>query len=196
MKAKKDCKPSWNKYSKLLLKFLGRPSRWSGKVELGSDPSIRGAKPFRCDIIINVNLAKQNVRWRTLIHEMLHTFSEGYQPLDYVSDRGWEEGTVEQLQRLLRPGVLATLGVSLEEDIFASVEQDHDYTKYIEALEEMRGMLEIEPPIFYLNLLTLPIRDRRRSVFDLGMALPLDKRFRFLIAYSAGNAVLRTGVKQ
>lgn len=87
----------------VLVGMLGRPSRWSGIVELTEDPYIRGAKPFRCDIIINAELSEKDLRWRTLIHEMLHTFSAGYQPLDYASFRGWEEGIVEQLQRVLRP---------------------------------------------------------------------------------------------
>ena len=165
-------------------------------MELVHDPSIRGAKPFRCDIVINVELSEQDERWRTLIHEMLHTFSEGYLPLDYVSFRGWEEGVVEQLQRLLRPGILAALGSVVEEKLFAFVEQNHDYSEYVEALEKMRDTLKIESVAFYMRLLAVPIRDRRRSVFEQGMALPFDERFGFLIAYSLGDAVLRTGVKQ
>jgi len=70
----------------ILLKMLGRPSRWSGEVKLSDNPYIRGAKPFRCDILINTELAGQDERWRTLIHEMLHTFSAGYLALDYLSN--------------------------------------------------------------------------------------------------------------
>ena len=178
-----------------LVKMLGRPSRWSGRAELTDSPYIRGAKPFRCDIVINLELSRQDERWRTLIHEMLHTFSAGYQPLDYAAFRGWEEGVVEQLQRLLRPSILTTLGLEIEESLFADIDQNHDYTEYIDALETIRETLETEATAFYASLLAVPIRDRRRSVFDLGMSLPFEKRFRFLSAYSSGDAVLRTGVK-
>lgn len=106
---------------------------------LTDDPDVRGAKPFRCDIVINKTLSEQDLRWRTLIHEMLHTFSAGYNPQDYQALRGWEEGVVEQLQRLLRPAVLAKLGVSVSEKVFEQVEDGHEYQKYVRALESMRA---------------------------------------------------------
>lgn len=180
----------------VLVGMLGRPSRWSGIVELTEDPYIRGAKPFRCDIIINAELSEKDLRWRTLIHEMLHTFSAGYQPLDYASFRGWEEGIVEQLQRVLRPAVLAELGLAIAEKLFETVEQEHDYAEYVQALENMREALQVTSLVFYKGLLATPIRDRRRSVFEQGMALPFEERFLFLSAYSTGDAILRTGVKQ
>ncbi len=121
-----------------LTERLGRPLRWSGRVETTEDSRIRGAKPFRCDIVINIGLAGKAERWRTLIHEMLHTFSAGYQPLDYVAFRGWEEGVVEQLQRILRPEILAEIGIAIEETVFAAVEAAHEYAEYMGALEAMR----------------------------------------------------------
>ena len=62
----------------------------------------KGKKRFSCDIQIQEALAKTEARWTTLIHESLHTFSSGYLREDYQAYRGWEEGVVEQLQRLLR----------------------------------------------------------------------------------------------
>lgn len=179
-----------------MVKILGRQSRWSGFADLSDDPNIRGAKPFRCDIVINASLAGQAERWRTLIHEMLHTFSEGYQPLDYMAFRGWEEGVVEQLQRTLRPVVLAELGVKVDEAIFTTVETSHEYEEYVRALEEMRKALGVEAIRFYSDLLATPIRDRRQSVFEQGMALPEVERRAFLSAYSSGDAVLKTGARR
>jgi hypothetical protein len=179
-----------------LTRILGRQSRWSGFADLSDDPNIRGAKPFRCDIVINAILASQAERWRTLIHEMLHTFSEGYQPLDYMAFRGWEEGVVEQLQRTLRPAVLAELGINLDEAVFTAVETDHEYEEYVRALEEMRESLGEESLRFFSRLLAVPIRDRRQSVFEQGMALPTVRRRAFLGAYSSGDAILKTGTRR
>ena len=184
------------KICRILSELLGTKSRWSGIVEMTDDIHIRGAKPFRCDIVINRGLSEQTERWRTLIHEMLHTFSAGYQPLDYVSFRGWEEGVAEQMQRLLRPIVLSKLGMTIEESIFAVVEQRHEYTEYVAALENMRAALQAEPMAFYRGLLAVPIRDRRRSVFEQGMTLPLTERLGFLSVYSAADATLKTGAGQ
>ncbi len=119
-----------------LTERLGRPSRWSGLVEITDDPNIRGAKPFRCDIVINVGLIGKAERWRTLIHEMLHTFSAGYKPLDYVAFRGWEEGVVEGLQRILRAAIVAELGLTIDETVFTTVEAGHEYAEYVQALEK------------------------------------------------------------
>ena len=67
----------------VLSQIIGRPSRWSGRVELTAAPEIRGAKPFRCDIIIHQDLVGREERWRTLIRELLHSYSAGYNFPDY-----------------------------------------------------------------------------------------------------------------
>ena len=179
----------------ILVNLLGRASRWSGLVLITDDPNIRGAKPFRCDIVINAGLVGRAERWRTLIHEMLHTFSEGYYPLDYMAFRGWEEGVVEQLQRILRPVVLTELGVKVDEAVFAAVETGHEYAEYVQALEEIRQVLNEEAVLFYSRLLIVPIRERRQLVFEQGMALPATARRAFLSAYSSSAAVLKTGAR-
>ncbi len=175
------------------MELIGRPSRWSGVLLLTDDPNIHGAKPFRCDIIINGNLSQQDTRWRTLIHEMLHTFSAGYNPQDYQALRGWEEGVIEQLQRLLRPAVLAKLGVTVSDQVFDRVEGGHEYQKYVRALEDIRAHLDIGPEPFCLDLLATPIRDRQAFVFNKGLALPPERQMSFFTAFSAGNAVLKSG---
>jgi hypothetical protein len=91
---------------------------------------------------------------------------------------------------------LAALSLSVNEKLFVTVEQEHDCAEYVQALEHMREAMQVTALVFYKGLLAIPIRDRRRSVFEQGMALSFEERFLFFNAYSAGDAILRTGVKQ
>ncbi len=102
----------------VLRELTGLTSRWSGDVELIHDLRVLGRKPFTCRIVLNERLADQPVHWRTLIHEALHSFSAGYNMTDYQAFLGWEEGTVEQVQRLLRPTVLKRLGLQIDDAVF------------------------------------------------------------------------------
>lgn len=173
----------------------GLPSRWNGHVELVLDADFKGKKRFSCDILIHASLAQQDSRWSTLIHEALHAVSVGYQREDYQQFRGWEEGVVEKLQRLMRPAILTTLGVTIPEERFQASEATHLYNVYIRALEEIRLALEAEvgpddEQTFYIALLSTPLRDRPGYVLGLGyqrIALP---RASFIRAFSAANAIL------
>src|SRR5579862_3523590 len=93
----------------LVEELTGLVSRWSGVVELVSDAEFRGKKRFSCLIQIDIDVARQQSRWTTLIHEALHCVSAGYIASDYREYPGWEEGVVEQMQRLIRPQILARL---------------------------------------------------------------------------------------
>lgn len=99
----------------LVSALTGLPARWSGMVELVDTPEFKGKKRFSCDIQIQASLARQDARWSTLIQESLHAHSVGYNGSDYRLYRGWEEGVVEQLQRLLRPQILSRLLVAVAE---------------------------------------------------------------------------------
>lgn len=149
-------------------------------------------KPFTCRIVINTGLIGQPVRWRTLIHEALHSFSAGYNSADYQKWRGWEEGVVEQLQRLLRPLVLDRFGVVVDEDVFAQVESEHAFNPFMAALERLRTALGAEDPrIFYVGLLGTPIKDRPGFIFGRGNKLPAPQRIQFVKMFSAANAALK-----
>ncbi len=63
--------------------LTGLPSRWSGRVELVPDAEFRGKKLFSCSILLDTAVAQHPVRWRTLIHEALHSVSAGYTRADY-----------------------------------------------------------------------------------------------------------------
>lgn len=175
--------------------MTGLSSRWNGQVELVPDADFKGKKPFRCHILIHADLASQEVRWATLIHEALHSVSAGYVRDDYQAFRGWEEGVVEQLQRLLRPAILASLGVDIAEAVFQHQEVTHRYNVYIQALERLRATLagESEPTdaqIFYTRLLATPIRERPGYILGLAYQQPGPLRFEFVKTFSAANAIL------
>jgi hypothetical protein len=173
--------------------LTGLRSRWSGVLELVADADFKGKKPFRCDILVHADLARQLERWTTLIHEVLHTVSAGYVRNDYQDFQGWEEGVIEQLQRLLRARILSRLGVDNTAEVFEPLDNGHAYNGFIGALERLReiiGGVDIEA--FYLHLLATPIKDRPAILLNLGAALAGEPRRQFIAAFAAANATLRT----
>ena len=169
-----------------------RKSRWSGHIELVESADFKGKKPFRCDILLNAFLATQLERWSTLIHEVLHTVSAGYVRDDYQDFQGWEEGVIEQLQRLFRPSILSRLQINIDESIFLFIEEDHAYNKFIAALEQLRMTVGKDQEDFYILLLQTPIRDRPALMLNLGSHLQGSARRQFIVNFSAANAALRT----
>lgn len=177
----------------VLLELTGLPSQWSGHVELVPNAEFKGQKRAMCDIQIEAALADQDERWPTLIHEALHSISAGYNSNDFRDFRGWEEGVVEQLQRLYRPTILRRMGVELEEAIFYPDEQEHQFNSYIAALESLRTFVDnpfSEEFDFYRDLLSLPIKERLGSVVRNGLYLDHPQRVIFIAAYSQASAIL------
>lgn len=166
-------------------------SHWSGLVKLVEDADFKGQKPFQCDILLSANLAVKQERWRTLLHESLHSFSQGYNREDFENFRGWEEGVVEKLQRLLRPIVLQSLGITVAESVFSRLEEQHLYNGYLDALAELQMISGQPEQSFYTNLLCIPIRDRPASVYTLSRLLIEPARTEFLLCFSRVNSVLR-----
>ncbi len=98
--------------------ILGRPSHWNGEALLENGLFFAGAARYNGSIGVSETVfADFNLRWRTLIHEALHTFSPRYTHMTYRDMIGWEEGVVEQMQRVLRPTVLAALQVAVSEEV-------------------------------------------------------------------------------
>ena len=62
--------------------------------------------------------------------------------------RGWEEGVVEQMQRLLRPQVVVALSLDLDEAVPAEAEANHPYNVFIILLEDLRQRLNDAPLVF------------------------------------------------
>ncbi len=176
----------------VLSELTGLTSRWSGEVELTQDPRVLGRKPFTCRIVLNERLADQPVRWRTLIHEALHSFSAGYNMTDYQAFLGWEEGVVEQTQRLLRPTILKRLGLQIDGAVFEPVETAYSFNKYIGALERLRGALQRADELaFYIGLLATQIKQRHNLLFGAGNRLPSKQRVVFITIFSEANSVLK-----
>lgn len=175
----------------LLSAYTGLPTRWSGVVELVDTVEFKGKKRFTCDIQIAADLAGQDVRWLTLIHESLHAHSTGYNGTDYRLHRGWEEGVVEQLQRLLRPLLFPILGVNLSDAALREADRQHPFNDRVEALEAIRQCLPVLDLPFYLHLLSVPIAARPAAVFEQVQQLPEPQRRRALYVLSASDVVLR-----
>jgi hypothetical protein len=169
-------------------------SNWNRQLELSDDVNIRGEKPFTCMIRVNVARMHQETRWRTLIHEMLHAHSAGYNRMSFDALPGWEEGIVEQLQRLLRAALLSEIGVQVDDALFLDEEQTHPYNVYIAALEAMRELLvgiEESPTNFYIALLNVPIRERLTWVMQRGKQLLAKQQAGFLKTFALSSAILR-----
>jgi hypothetical protein len=180
----------------ILSELTGLSSRWNGEVELSQDARILGRKPFSCRIVLSMRLVNQPTRWRTLIHEALHSFSAGYNMTDYQAFLGWEEGVVEQTQRLLRPAVLTRLGLQIDDAVFAPIEISYSFNKYIQAIERMRSALKNEDELsFYLRLLATEIKRRHNFVFGIGNRLPAQERAAFVVIFSAANSVLKEALQ-
>ena len=175
----------------VLCELTQLPSQWSGNLELVPDADFKGRKPFNCDIQINQALALLPERWSTLVHEALHALSTGYFAVDFWNLPGWEEGVVEQLQRLFRAIILSRIGITVEAEVFRQDEVEHQYNIYIDALERLRAYLNIEEVTFYVNLLKTPIKQRPAYIYGLGNQLSTNKRKEFIYIYSVANSVLK-----
>jgi hypothetical protein len=157
--------------------ILGRPSRWNGKAYLARTISFGGAAHYDGSISVSeLVYGEPNLRWRTMIHEAIHTFSPPYTRPEYNAAQGWEEGVVEQMQRLLRPQVLAALGVMVQAEVLANAEADHQYNAYIVLLEDLRLHLRDAPVGFYRTLLSTPLPERATVLRQSGIMLEEQER--------------------
>ena len=93
-------------------------------------------------------------RYSTLIHEVFHSVSVGLNEPDYRAWKGYEEGIVEQCNRLWRAVILANAGLPPSTDARTS------YNDRIILLESLRTRTQKAEQDFYLSLLQTPLRDR------------------------------------
>ena len=193
--AQRQARDELRRVEQIVTKIIGLPSNWSGTVELHDSPAWRGAKPFRCDILLDAGRQEMDVRWRTHLHEMLHAHSSGYTRYAFEAYPGWEEGVVERLQRLLRPVVLAQLGLAIPPGVFAAEEDAHEFNPYIRALDSLFALLQRPNETeahFYVALLALPLNQRLQATMQRGMALPPAKRATFLRTFALASVILRS----
>ncbi len=148
--------------------LTGLRSRWNGTVVVMTTEEmllVRGRQSFAekewsCRITVNSDIVDETIRWRTWIHELLHSVSVGSSEEKYRRLRGWEEVVVESLQRQLRPEILSRLNVTATEELFAIAEAHWPYNPYIAALDELRAYANVEARMFYMNLLQTPLDQR------------------------------------
>lgn len=94
----------------------GLPSRWNGSLLVlaeGTDEawtaqalprvSSLAKKEWNCSITVAESVLQDNRRWRTLLHESLHSVSVDLTEPECQRFALWEEAVVESLQRLYRP---------------------------------------------------------------------------------------------
>ena len=94
----------------------GLPSRWNGGLlilEDGTDEArtaqmlarvpYLAKKERSCSITVVESILQDDQRWRTLLHEGLHSVSVGLMRDSYDRFAPWEEAVAESLQRLYRP---------------------------------------------------------------------------------------------
>ncbi|MDQ2686861.1 MAG: hypothetical protein M3Y28_03235 [Armatimonadota bacterium] len=148
--------------------LTGLPSRWSGHVVLLDSAQmealngrpILAQKRWICDIVVNTGIVEQPSRWRTYLHEILHSVSVGTNEADLRRFRGWEEGVVEWWQRRLRPQVLSRIQISVPETTFSPLEVSWPYNPYLEALHVLQQASGVEDQLFYVDLLRIPLAER------------------------------------
>ena len=175
----------------ILESILGRWSRWNGAVELSDEAAAYGKARWSGGIVLNRGVAASEARWRTEIHELLHTFSPGLTANNYLTLPGWEEGIVEQLQRSLRPGILTRLSVRVPDVVFVVVEAEHEYNRYIAALDKLVTILNELGETFYRELLAVPLKDRPAAVIQRGRQLPADQFRAFQREFALAFSILR-----
>lgn len=165
-------------------------SRWNGTLRLETIEGERGSKSFTCEITLRPDVASSPMRWRTLIHELLHACSVGFLIHDFNAMRGWEEGVVEQLARLFRRPILDKLGVQADWELLEALDRAHPFNRYIAALETIRMTMNTPETEFYLNLLQTPIRQRYASLVQTALRLEAAQRRNAIAALSAARPVL------
>lgn len=177
----------------VLQESIGWPSRWTGEVEILDDSMAYGHARWGGRIAVSRDIIQSDARWRTQIHELLHTFSVGLTPDAYSQFRGWEEGTVEQLQRHFRPLVLGRLSLPIPDHFFAAVEKEHSANRYIETLNAMGGLLGQPSPGFFISLLGIPLANRPAYVLESGHTLPVDRQAEFRRYFASSFSLMRGG---
>ena len=177
--------------------MTGLRSRWNGTVRvmdtttaaLLSPVPFLAKKEWGCGITL-LETATGDGRWRSLLHEALHSVSVGLIEPDYQRLRLWEEAVVETLQRMYRPVLLRHLGLDVPENRFASVEAIWPYNRAMEALARIAAERPDVPTREFLEqMLRVPLPDRPAFAFAWGRQAPDFDHFKRV--YAAASGILR-----
>ncbi len=144
--------------------LTGLPSRWNGtlhiteEVDVENVPACRAKKEWGCSITLHAAYLDTPGLFQTIVHEMMHSVSVGLTPLGFRRFRGYEEGVVERLTRLLHPQIAGAMNIAV-----ASETRDA-FDNYILSLEQLRGLAQMDTHAFYLGLLQTPLEGREALV--------------------------------
>ena len=183
--------------------ITGLPSRWNGGLLILADgtneawiaqalPRVtyRAKKEWNCSITVTESVLQDDQRWRTLLHEILHSVSVGLTEPTYQQYAPWEEAVVESLQRLYRPLLFQHLGLNLEERPFQALETTWRYGPAVEALGKIAAERPDVPARDFLeSLLRVPLPDRPASAFAWGRQSTDFDHFKRV--YAAASSLLR-----
>ncbi len=157
-----------------------------------------------CAICVDRGVLSTEARWIVYFHEMLHAFSTGAEePGVYFGLRGWEEGLVETLERLLRPELVQELGLQFSAPVLEEIRQYeslNNYNRYVRALEAISQEAGYDTGAwrtFLIELLSTPLLDRSyQTITSANAALqsfPIVERNRRLAKIAAACQELYGG---
>ena len=181
----------------------GLPSRWNGGLLIladGTDEawaaqalprvSYLAKKEWECSITVRESVLADDRRWRTLLHEFLHSVSVGLTEPRYQQYAPWEEAVVESLQRLYRPLLFQQLGMSLDETPLEAFESAWRYRPAVEALKSIAAERpEISGQDFLEAMLRTSLPDRPAFAFAWGRQAADFVHFKRV--YAAASSLLR-----
>ena len=182
----------------LVEETTGLRSRCNGTVRvidaataaLTSQTPFFAKKEWSCGITVVDTTLGSDGRWRSLLHEALHSVSVGLTEPEYRRLRLWEEGVVETLQRLYRPVLFRRLGLAIAESQFRAVEEHWRYNRAVEALAQIAAERPDVPPRDFLEaMLRTPLSNRPAFAFEWGCRSADFARFKRV--YAAASGILR-----
>ena len=178
--------------------MTGLRSRWNGTVQvmdaataaLSAPSPFLAKKEWGCGITLLETTVNHDGRWRSLLHEALHSVSVGLTEPGYQRLRLWEESVVEILQRMYRPAMLRHLNLDISESWFASIEAAWPYNHALDALSRIAAERpEVSLREFAEEMLRIPLLNRPAFVFDWGRQTADFARFKRV--YAAASGLLR-----
>lgn len=176
----------------------GLRSRWNGSVRVvdSDTAALMSRLPFfakkdwGCGITVLQATLSNDGRWRSLLHEALHSVSVGLTQESYNQFAPWEEAVVESLQRMYRPALLRSLGVDADESRFAAPEATWRFNRTIDALGRIAAERPDVPAREVLEgMLRTPLPARPAFAFEWGRQAESFDRFKRV--YAAASGLLR-----
>lgn len=178
--------------------MTGLRSRWNGFVQVVDADTAAlmfpvpffAKKDWNCGITVLQSLLSSDGRWRSLLHEALHSVSVGLTEGSYNQFAPWEEAVVESLQRLYRPFLLQQIGVNADESRFAATESAWRFNPAVDALRRIASERpEVPAQTFLEEMLRMPLPDRPAFAFEWGRGAADFAHFKRV--YAAASGLLR-----